>query len=114
MTTVTSPGSSTAAATTASKTATTTKAKGGFGALGTADFIKLMTTQMRQQDPFNPMDNKDMLAQMAQFSSLSATTDMGTTLKEIATKLDAVLTAQQAAQTTAAQTTTATTTAKTA
>ncbi|MBC2670457.1 flagellar hook assembly protein FlgD [Novosphingobium piscinae] len=110
MTTVTSTGSTAAAATTS--TATTTKAKSGFGAMGTADFIKLMTTQMRQQDPFNPMDNKDMLAQMAQFSSLSATTDMSTTLKEIATKLDAVLTAQQAAQATAA--TTADTTAKTA
>ncbi|WP_298197233.1 flagellar hook capping FlgD N-terminal domain-containing protein [Novosphingobium sp.] len=93
MTAITSPGSTTAA-----NSATATKSKTGFAAMGTADFIKLMTTQLKQQDPFEPMDNKQMLAQMAQFSSLSATTDMGTTLKEIANKLDAVLTAQQAAQ----------------
>ncbi|MDE2619691.1 MAG: flagellar biosynthesis protein FlgD [Sphingomonadales bacterium] len=110
MTSVTSTGSTAAATTTAA-----TKSKTGFGAMGTADFIKLMTTQMKQQDPFNPMDNKEMLAQMAQFSSLSGITDMGSTLKEISTKLDAVLTAQEAAKATAATTAAATdTTAKTA
>lgn len=92
------------AATSAAKTSGKAPAKAGFSGMGTADFIKLMTTQMQQQDPFNPMDNKDMLAQMAQFSALSATTDMGTTLKDIAAKLDAVLAAQQAAKTTSTPT----------
>ena len=55
--------------------------------LGQADFLKLMTAQMQNQDPFNPTDNTQMIAQMAQFSQLSATNDMSTTLKEIATKL---------------------------
>jgi len=73
--------------------------KNSFGSLGSGDFIKLMTTQLQQQDPFEPVDNKEMLAQMAQFSSLSATTEMGSTLKSIATKLDAILAAQQAATT---------------
>ena len=78
--------------------------KTGFGALGAADFIKLMTAQMRQQDPFKPLDNKDMLAQMAQFTTLSQTNDVSTgirtmnaTLETLGTKLDAILTAQQAA-----------------
>lgn len=69
----------------------------GFAALGAGDFLKLMTAQLQQQDPFSPMDNKEMLAQMAQFSSLSATTEMGDTLKQIAAKLDAVLARQDAA-----------------
>ena len=93
----------TAVTSTANAVATTTT-KTGFGALGSADFIKLMTTQMQQQDPFNPVDNKEMLAQMAQFSTLSETNDTNTgissvnaTLKELGTKLDAILTAQQAA-----------------
>ncbi|MES2337038.1 MAG: flagellar hook capping FlgD N-terminal domain-containing protein [Pseudomonadota bacterium] len=58
----------------------------------TGDFIKLMTAQMKNQDPFEPMDNSQMVAQMAQFSSLSNQTEMSTTLKAIATKLGATTT----------------------
>lgn len=79
-------------------------AKRGFGALGSADFLRLMTTQMQQQDPFDPMDNKDMLAQMAQFSSLSEISDvnsgiasLNTAMNAVASKLDAMLAAQEAA-----------------
>jgi flagellar basal-body rod modification protein FlgD len=75
--------------------------KTGFAALGQADFIKLMTTQLQQQDPFEPVDNKEMLAQMAQFSSLAGIDGVNTTLKQISTKLDAVLASQAAAKTAA-------------
>ncbi len=71
--------------------------KTGFAALGAGDFVRLMTAQMQMQDPFDPVDNKEMLAQMAQFTSLSSTNDMAETLRAIAEKLDAVLIAQQAA-----------------
>ena len=33
--------------------------------LGQSDFLKLMTTQLQNQDPFAPMDNGDFIAQMA-------------------------------------------------
>src|SRR3569623_3277889 len=55
--------------------------------LGQADFLKLMTAQMQNQDPFNPGDNTQMVAQMAQFSSLSGISEMNSTLKSIADKL---------------------------
>jgi len=55
--------------------------------LGQGDFLKLMTAQMQNQDPFNPVDNTQMVAQMAQFSSLSGISEMSTTLKTIAAKL---------------------------
>ena len=42
---------------------------------------------MQNQDPFNPVDNTQMVAQMAQFSSLSGITEMSSTLKTIAAKL---------------------------
>ena len=37
--------------------------------LGKDDFLKLMVAQMKNQDPLNPADDKDNIAQMAQFSS---------------------------------------------
>ena len=55
--------------------------------LGQDDFLKLMTAQMQNQDPFNPVDNTQMVSQMAQFSQLSGVNEMNTTLQQIATKL---------------------------
>ena len=46
-----------------------------------------MTAQLNNQDPFAPVDNTQMVAQMAQFSSLAGITDMNTTLKAISDKL---------------------------
>jgi len=40
------------------------------GALGKDEFLKLLLTQMQNQDPLNPMDNTEMIAQLAQFSAL--------------------------------------------
>lgn len=39
--------------------------------LGQEDFLKLMITQFRNQDPFEPMDNGQFLGQLAQFSTVS-------------------------------------------
>ena len=55
--------------------------------LGQADFLKLMTTQLQNQDPFTPMDNADFIAQMAQFSTVTGITDMGETLKGMSDQL---------------------------
>jgi flagellar basal-body rod modification protein FlgD len=38
--------------------------------LGKDDFLKLMIAQMQNQDPTSPMDNKDLAAQTAQFTSV--------------------------------------------
>ena len=70
--------------------------KTGYAALGQGDFLKLMTTQLEQQDPTSPVDSKEMLAQLAQFQSLGGISDINRTLQEISGKLDAVL-AQRAA-----------------
>lgn len=41
------------------------------GALGQQDFLTLLTTQMRNQDPLSPMQNSEFLGQMAQFSTVA-------------------------------------------
>ncbi|USU06855.1 flagellar hook assembly protein FlgD [Sphingomonadaceae bacterium OTU29MARTA1] len=55
--------------------------------LDQSDFLTLLTTQLKNQDPFEPMDNTQMVAQMAQFSSVAGISEMNKTLSGVATKL---------------------------
>lgn len=41
--------------------------------LGLQDFMKILLTQLTYQDPMKPMDNKDFMAQIAQFTTLEQT-----------------------------------------
>jgi flagellar basal-body rod modification protein FlgD len=50
-------------------------------------FLRLMTTQLKEQDPFNPMDNTQMVAQMAQFSSVAGISEMNGSLRSIAAQI---------------------------
>jgi len=49
--------------------------------LGQADFLKLMTEQLKHQDPLKPMDNKEFLGQMAQFSTVQGINNMQEAMK---------------------------------
>ena len=55
--------------------------------LGQSDFLKLMTTQLQNQDPFAPMENGDFIAQMAQFSTVTGIAEMGESLKSLSNQL---------------------------
>ena len=57
-------------------------AKSGTSAsMGQKDFLTLFTTQLKCQDPLDPVKNEAFVAQLAQFSQLEATTSMDQTLK---------------------------------
>ncbi len=49
--------------------------------LGRDEFLKLLVSQLKNQDPLNPMDGKDMAAQLAQFSTVEQLIAMNTTLE---------------------------------
>ena len=61
--------------------------RGNNDTLGQSDFLKLMTTQLQNQDPFAPMENAEFIEQMAQFSTVTGITDMNNELKGIAEQL---------------------------
>jgi len=62
--------------------------KGSSDSLGQNDFLKLMTTQLQNQDPFAPMDNGDFIAQMAQFSTVTGITEVNSSLQKLVDKFD--------------------------
>jgi flagellar basal-body rod modification protein FlgD len=63
----------------------------GMSSLGINDFLTLMTTQLKYQDPTKPQDSSAFVAQLAQFSSVSGIQEMNSSLTSL---LDAYKTSQ--------------------
>ena len=75
MTTVETVGSATGSAATAAAAQRET--------LGQKDFLELMMTQFRFQDPFKPVDSTQFLGQLAQFSTVNGIDGMQTSLASL-------------------------------
>jgi flagellar basal-body rod modification protein FlgD len=62
-------------------TATTPAPVTGSKELGQDEFLKLLVTELKYQDPLKPLENQDFIAQTAQFSQLNQMTDLVSLMK---------------------------------
>ncbi len=59
------------------------------------DYMNLLVTQLQNQNPLEPVDNKDMAAQLAQFSQLEESEKMTTSLGALNSTFSQVLKSSQ-------------------
>jgi flagellar basal-body rod modification protein FlgD len=65
----------------------TASTKNSMSSLGINDFITLMTTQLKYQDPTQPQDSTQFIAQLAQFSTVSGVQEMNTSMGSLLSQL---------------------------
>lgn len=83
MTTVTSPNSSTGVAVSNANANTN-----AFAADTQDRFLTLLVTQLKNQDPLNPLDNAQVTSQLAQLSTVNGITQLNNTLLALSGQLD--------------------------
>jgi flagellar basal-body rod modification protein FlgD len=71
----------------AAQTQAVAAAKAKKTELGSSDFMTLMITQLKNQDPMKPQDPSEFLGQLAQFSTVSGIQSMQTSMTELAGSL---------------------------
>lgn len=76
---------------TSTKSSTSTSSLTGSSSLGKDSFLQLLVTQMQNQNPLDPQDNSEFVAQLAQFSSLE-------TMQNLSTSVDSISTMYQSSQ----------------
>lgn len=67
------------------------------GALGQADFLHLMTEQLKNQDPLKPLDSQQFLGQLAQFSTVQGIDSMQSAMGAMASVMESDQTLRAAA-----------------
>lgn len=68
-----------------------TSAATQLNGVGLQDFLKILTSQLSNQDPLKPLDNQEFIAQVAQFASLEQN-------RQLNQKIDQLLSVQAATQ----------------
>ena len=73
--------------------------------LGENQFLQLLTTQLQNQDPLNPMDDTQSVAELAQFSALQATSNLATSFQSFQSNFSVMQSASLIGKTVSAQST---------
>ena len=63
--------------------AASSRGTSGINDVNVDDFLKLMITEMQNQDPLNPMENSEMMQQLSQMRSIGATDKLTSTLDAV-------------------------------
>ena len=61
----------------------------GFNGLNSETFLKLLITQLQNQDPSEPVSNEALLSQISQMQSLQSNIELSDTLEQLATSQSA-------------------------
>lgn len=81
--TVSATNSTAASTSTTGTTSKTSAAIGAAAGMGKDDFMQLLIAQLKNQDPMKPMEDKEFITQLAQFSSLEAMEKMTTQMEDL-------------------------------
>lgn len=66
-----------------SSTLSTSSSATGTSSMGQDTFLQLLVTQLKNQNPLDPQDNSEFVAQLAQFSSLEGINNLNTTVESL-------------------------------
>jgi flagellar basal-body rod modification protein FlgD len=73
--------------------------------VGEGEFLKLLTTQLQNQDPLNPMDDTQSVAELAQFSSLQSMDSLSSAFSAFQSNFSVMQSASLIGKTVSAQST---------
>ena len=80
-------GSASASSSSSSSTAASDATSAASMALNEQDFLQLMTTQLQDQDPTNPVSNAEFFSQIAQFSTVSGINQLNSSFNTLSSQL---------------------------
>ncbi|MDA7874702.1 flagellar biosynthesis protein FlgD [Rhodopirellula sp.] len=80
----------TASAAAQQTSATTSQSSGSYNELDIDDFLKLLISELQNQDPLDPVDNSEMVQQIGQIREIGATDELTKTLSSLSSSQELV------------------------
>ena len=78
------PSNSTLNSSASSGNSTQSSGQNGFAALTSQDFLKMLITELKNQDPTQPVSNSELLQQLSQMQALQSNVELKSTLDDFA------------------------------
>ena len=78
------PSNSTLNSSASSGNSTQSSGQSGFAALTSQDFLKMLITELKNQDPTQPVSNSELLQQLSQMQALQSNVELKSTLDNFA------------------------------